>query len=496
MALPPLVTTPRHWLLGPAYYAQREPLRWIPKWIEEHGDIFRIVSPFGQATIVAAPELARQVLAERYARYQQKSRPYMVLRLLMGNGLVTSEGEFWRGQRKLVQPAFHRRRLEGLFTMMVDRVKACVAELEKAASTGRAVDLAPVLSQLTLDIISRAMFSSDVQGAAADVSRHIALLNEYALRLLRQPWLFLLPRSFPTPFNAEEYRSRKSLNEIVSSIIQARRRKPEAHDDLLNMLLSACEEGTGRGMTDAQLRDEVMTIFVAGHETTANAMAWLLYLVSQHPEVERELLAEIDARWPEEGLTHENIGAFSDTRQVIEESLRVYPTIWSIGRRCTEKDDLAGYEIPPGMNVVVPIFHFHWNKRFWAEPQKFDPGRFSPERRPEPESMVYFPFGAGPRSCIGNHFAFQEMLIMALWFHRRFQFRVAPGFSVEPDPLITLRPKFGMKMIVQVRDRTREERMAYAEEQLRQRARERGLDWSTMNEDQREAFVDRLLHEP
>lgn len=450
-SLPPRVTSPHHWLRGPTYSVRRDPLRWIPNWFKEYGDIYRIASPLGKATVVGAPELARQVLVDRYPRYQQKSRAYSVLRILMGNGLVTSEGEFWRGQRKLVQPAFHRRRLDALFAMMVERVTDCAARLAPAAAGGAAVDLAPWLSRLTLDIISRAMFSSDVRGAAADVSGHIATLNEYALRMLRRPWLFLLPRRFPTPFNHVQYRALRSLNEIVHGIIRARRRQPAAHDDLLTMLLTACEEGTGRGMTDEQLRDEVMTIFVAGHETTANAMAWLLYLVSQHSEVEERVLAEIDAQWPGDGLTPENIGAFSYTRQVIEESLRVYPSIWSIGRRCTEEDELGGHRIPPGMNVVVPIFHFHWSERFWSAPEKFDPSRFSPERRPPPEAMVYFPFGAGPRSCIGNHFALQELMIMTLVFYRHFQFRLQPGFTVEPDPLITLRPKHGMAMVVRPR---------------------------------------------
>jgi cytochrome P450 len=450
-SLPPLVTSPRHWLFGPGYYAQREPLTCIPKWIEEYGDIFRIKSPFGQATVIASPELARQVLAERYACYQQKSRAYIVLRILMGNGLVTSEGEFWRGQRKLVQPAFHRRRLDALFAMMVERTNEFVARFQPAAKSETAVDLATPLSELTLDIISRAMFSSDVQGAAADVSRHIAVLNEYALHMLRHPWLFLLPKRIPTPFTYGPVSSLNALDRIVLGIIHARRRGSDTHDDLLSMLLSACEEETGRGMTDAQLRDEVMTIFVAGHETTANAMAWLLYLVSQHPEVEEKLLADIDAHWPQEGLNNQNIFAFSYVRQVIEESLRVYPTIWSVGRCCTQPDKLGGYDIPVGMNVVVPIFHFHWHQRFWPEPQRFDPSRFVPERRPAADSMTYFPFGAGARSCIGNHFALQELMIMTVLFLRHFRFRVQPGFKVEPDPLITLRPKHGMKMILQPR---------------------------------------------
>jgi cytochrome P450 len=450
-SLPPLVTAPRHWLFGPGYYAQRDPLNWIRKWIEEYGEIFRIKSLFGQATIVASPELVRHVLVDHYSRYQQKSRSYIVLRILMGNGLVTSEGEFWRGQRKLVQPAFHRRRLDALFTMMVERTNDFVARFRTAADSGEAIDLATPLSELTLDIISRAMFSSDVQGAAADVSRHIAILNAYALYMLRHPWLFLLPRRIPTPFTYRPVNSLNSLNRIVRGIIQSRRRGSDTHDDLLSMLLSACEEGTGRGMTDEQLRDEAMTIFVAGHETTANAMAWLLYLVAQHPEAEERLLADVDAHWPAEGLNNQNILAFTYVRQVIEESLRVYPTIWSVGRRCTETDTLGGYEIPRGMNVVVPIFHFHRSRRFWDEPDKFNPSRFAPERRPSADGMTYFPFGAGPRSCVGNHFALQELMIMTVLFYRHYRFRVAPGFKVEPDPLITLRPKPGMKMLLQAR---------------------------------------------
>jgi cytochrome P450 len=264
--------------------------------------------------------------------------------------------------------------------------------------------------------------------------------------MLRNPWLFLLPKRIPLPFTSGPVGSLNAMNRIVNSIIQSRRKNPSEHDDLLSMLLSATEEETGRGMTDEQLRDEVMTIFVAGHETTANAMAWLLYLVSKHPEVEERLVAEINANYPAEGLNGVNIQSFTYVRQVIEESLRVYPSIWSIGRRCTEEDELGGYHIPVGMNVVVPIHYFHWSERFWKDPHKFDPSRFSPERRPPAEPMIYFPFGAGPRSCIGNHFAMQELMIMTILFLRRFRFRLQEGFAVEPDPLITLRPRFGMRM--------------------------------------------------
>jgi len=223
---------------------------------------------------------------------------------------------------------------------------------------------------------------------------------------------------------------------------------------LLAMLLSACDEGTGRGMTDDQLRDEVMTIFVAGHETTANAMSWVIHLLSQHPDVEEKLVAEIETQWPAEGLAPANVSHFAYTRQVIEESLRVYPSIWSIGRRCNAADEIGGFQIPAGMNVVVPIAHIHWSERYWKDASRFDPERFSPARRPAAEPMIYFPFGAGPRSCVGNHFAMQELVIMTATFYRHLRFQPEPGHKVEPDPLITLRPKRGIRVNVFARHRS------------------------------------------
>lgn len=442
--LAPAADEPRHWLMGPAYHAQRDPLKWIPRWAEKYGDVFTIGSPLGSATVVASPELARQVLADRYSHYLEKGRSYAVLRILMGNGLVTSAGEFWRGQRKLTQPAFHRRRLDAIFAMMVERSRHFAEEL---AAVREPVDVSPFFSQLTLEIISRAMFSTDVDSSAGSVGRHIATLNETALRMLRQPWRFFLPRTFPTPLTKTEFHARATLDGIVHGIIDRRRKGGEDHDDLLSMFLSACDEETGRGMTDGQLRDEVMTMFVAGHETTANAMCWLLHLIATHPEIEANLLDEITAAG--DALDTGSLAAYPYARRVVEESLRLYPTIWSIGRRCTKEDELGGFHIRPGTTLFIPIFHFHWSERWWDEPRKFDPDRFLPDRRPPPE--IYFPFGAGPRTCIGNQFALQELLIMTVVFLKRMRFRPVAGFRVEPDALITLRPKHGMKLSMESR---------------------------------------------
>ncbi|WP_367871545.1 cytochrome P450 [Luteolibacter sp. Populi] len=442
--LAPAVQEPRHWLTGPVHYVREDPLKWIPHWAAQHGDLFTISSRLGSATVVADPQLARQVLADHYPHYIEKSRSYVVLRILMGNGLVTSSGEFWRGQRKLTQPAFHRRRLDAIFAMMVERSRDFAGRLAEKAGE---VDIAPLFSQLTLEIISRAMFSTDVDAAAGSVGSHIATLNETALKMLAQPWRFFLPRSFPTPFTKVEYHARASLDGIVRGIIARRRKDNEDHDDLLGMFLSACDEETGRGMSDNQLRDEVMTMYVAGHETTANAMAWLLHLVSTHPEAEQKLLEEIAASG--DALETGNLAAFPYTRRVIEESLRLYPTIWSVGRCCVKDDELGGYHIRRGTNMIIPIFHFHWSEQWWDEPKKFDPDRFLPERRPSSE--IYMPFGGGPRSCIGNQFAIQELVIMTVVFLQRLRFRPAEGFEVKPDALITLRPRGGMKLRVEER---------------------------------------------
>jgi cytochrome P450 len=242
------------------------------------------------------------------------------------------------------------------------------------------------------------------------------------------------------------------MDKVVMGIIHGRRKNPERHDDLLSMLLSACAEDTGKGMSDAQLRDEVMTIFVAGHETTANAMCWLLYLVARHPEVEERLFAEIDAQWNEGQIDSGALARFPYVRQVIDESLRLYPSIWSIGRQCTAEDELGGFTIPLKTNVVVPIFYYHWSDRFWKDPERFNPDRFAAGSKAVTEQMIYLPFGAGPRSCIGNHFALQELIIMTVVFCRYYRFRIEPGFVVEPDPLITLRPKYGMRLRVERRN--------------------------------------------
>ncbi|MDB5283294.1 MAG: Unspecific monooxygenase, partial [Bacteroidota bacterium] len=220
-------------------------------------------------------------------------------------------------------------------------------------------------------------------------------------------------------------------------------------DDLLSMLIDARDEDTGEAMDNTQLRDEVMTIFLAGNETSSNALSWMFYLLSQNPDAEAKMMKEIDDKFAAGvELSFSTVNQFTYVKQVIEESLRIYPPAWSVGRRTIEDDEIGGYRIPKGTNVLIPIIYFHRSPKFWKDPGKFDPDRFSPEKRANIDRYVYFPFGGGPRVCIGNNFALVEMQIILIVLYRKFRFKLKDNFPVELEPLVTLRPKNGMVMRV------------------------------------------------
>jgi cytochrome P450 len=373
-----------------------------------------------------------------------------MLKLLLGNGLLTSEGEFWKKQRRLAQPAFHKQKLADLTALMVRRAQNEVDSMKGKAETGEYFDVAPQMTNLTLEIISEAIFSNGVDDKADLISQQITLLNQYATDKLNSP--IRLPALFPTPANVKERKAVKILDKIIYDIIDKRRKEGISKSDLLSMLLDARDEDTGEAMTNQQLRDEVMTIFIAGNETTANAMAWTLYLLSQNPEAEAKMIAEIDEKL-DAGveLNFQNVLGFQYVRQVIDESMRLFPPAWIVGRRNMEEDEIGGYRIKKMTNVLMPIMYLHRCEKYWDEPLKFKPERFAPALKNNIDRYVYFPFGGGPRLCIGNNFAIMEMQIILILMYRKYKFRLKENFRVEPEPLITLRPKYGMMMRVENR---------------------------------------------
>lgn len=442
----------KHWLFGSGYQLREKAHEVIPQLVAKYGEIFSLSLPFTRLLIAGNPDLARYVLVDNNKNYR-KSLAYEMLGILLGNGLLTSEGDFWRKQRRLIQPAFHKQKLAELTAMMVKRTEQEVKSMEAKALKGDYFDVTLDMTKLTLEIISEAIFSNGVEDKADLVGTQITLLNQYATEKLNQP--IRLPAMFPTPTNIKERRAVKILDNIIYDIIDKRRKEGVSKSDLLSMLLDARDEETGEAMDNRQLRDEVMTIFIAGNETTANAMAWTLYLLSQNPDKEAKMVSEIDEKLNAGvELNFQNILSFQYVRQVIDESMRLFPPAWMLGRRNYEDDVIGGYHVKKDTNVLVPIYYLHRSAKYWQQPTAFMPERFAPELKQQIDRYVYFPFGGGPRLCVGNNFALMEMQLILIQLYRHFTFQLEPNFTVEPEPLITMRPKYGMRMKVVKRNST------------------------------------------
>ncbi|MBS1623297.1 MAG: cytochrome P450 [Bacteroidetes bacterium] len=439
----------KHWLVGHVNMLRDDAIGMIRGFIEGYGSIYSLSIPFHKGVVVSDPAFARYVLLDNNKNYT-KSIAYDTLKPLLGMGLLTSEGDFWKQQRKLIQPAFHKKKLEELTAMMVERSEHWVGRIDAYAQKGESFDALPEMTALTLDIISKAIFSKGVEDKAQVVGEQITLLNEYTIERLHQP--IRMPASIPTPFNRKARKSIDLLDSVIYEIINERRKEGVSKDDLLSMLIDAQDEETGVGMDNKQLRDEVMTIFLAGNETSSNALSWTLYLLSQHPDVEAKMVAEINEKL-DSGLKIDftTVNEFQYVRQVIEESMRVHPPVWMVGRRTIEADQIGGHYIAPQTNVLVPIFYFHNSTKYWDQPERFMPERFAPDKRNAIDRYVYMPFGGGPRFCIGNNFAMLEMQIIIIILYRKFKFRLKEGFEVVQEPLVTLRPRYGVQMVAERR---------------------------------------------
>ena len=433
-----------HWLFGSGYLIKKNPIEQMGFFIRKYGDIFSLTVPLHKVAVISSPEFARYVLLDNNKNYT-KSLAYDLLKALLGNGLLTSEGDFWKKQRRLIQPAFHRKKLEALTGMMIQTAEKTAERFSKYAATGQYFDMLPEMTALTLDVISKAIFSSGVDDQADIVGKQIAILNEMTMEKLRRP--IRIPAIFPTPFNMRERRALKILDDVIYDIIDKRRKEGVSKDDLLSMLMDARDEDTGESMDNKQLRDELMTIFIAGNETSSNALTWTLYLLSQNAGAEAKMIAEIDEKLDAGTVLGFNtVNDFHYVRQVIEESMRLFPAVWSVGRRTIDEDEIGGFRIEKQTNVLIPLIYLHRNEKYWDEPLKFMPERFAPEKRSAIDKYVYFPFGGGPRICIGNNFAMLEMQLILITLYRRFRFKLKPGFEVDGEPMVTLRPRHGMMM--------------------------------------------------
>lgn len=379
-----------------------------------------------------------------------KSKNYEPVKLVVGEGLIVSEGDFWRRQRRLAQPAFHRKRIAGLASLMVAETEAM---LERWASSpqgcGEPFDVHREIGSLTLRIVAKALFGANVgEDAVGRISEAQAFLNGYVDS--RMGALPKLPHQVPTPNNTRYRRALKDLEGIVYSLIEGRR-KDEGGEDLLSMLLEARDEETGEGMGGVQLRDEVMTLLIAGNETTAVALSWAWYLLSGHPEVNQRLHEELDAVLGGRAPTFEDLPRLPYTTAVLKEAMRLYPPAWIFSRRPIEDDEIGGYQVPAGTTVLISPYVTHRNPAYWEEPETFDPERFEEGRSEGRLELAYLPFGGGPRKCIGDRFALTEGVLVLATVAQRYHLRLVSGRKIAPEPLVTLRPKGGVPVVLEER---------------------------------------------
>lgn len=449
-----------HWLFGSLRERRLDPIGFFTGSARTYGPIVRY--RMGPKTVfqISHPAAIRQVFLENHRGYI-KGFGYDKLEPILGKGLLTSEGAFWRRQRKLAQPAFHRPRLTALTQAIVQASHELLERwrpfADRPVRPDSTLDLSEEMTHFALKVASMTLLGKDVSDHAGNVGqalgRLLALANDRILSLLQ------LPESMPTPRAIQFRRDRDLLNRVVYDIIGERHRAVEEGrplpQDLLSMLMAVQDEETGERMSDAQLRDEVMTIFLAGHETTANVLTWTLMLLSQHPDVFQKLAAEVDQVLQGRDPTFEDLGRLRYTLMVIEESMRMYPPAWVLSREAAAPDTILGYPVPKGSIVIASPYVMHHHPDFWDNPEGFRPERFDPEQPEEAtrNKFVYMPFGAGPRACIGKDFALMEAQIVLAMIVARYRVNVMPGQTLTPEPKITLRPAHGVWVSFRTRPR-------------------------------------------
>lgn len=422
--------------------------------MEEHGDVVRLRLLWINTYAITHPDHIRYVLQENNRNYRRNRFVNGLIKRYLGEGLFTLDGESWLSRRRLMQPAFHRYRLHALANLMTDATETMLVGWEQHPAN-EPLAIEEEMMKVTLRIAGRALFSVDLLGDSKKVGDAFVDATGYTSRRMQSP--FLPPRFVPTAENRRFNRAEKTLDQTIYRIIRERRQRVrdgnEAVEsaDLLTMLMAARDEETGEVMTDEQLRHEIALLMFAGHDTTANALTWTFYLLSQHPAAEAKLHAELatvlNGRLPSvDDLPH-----LPYTRMVIEESMRLYPPAWSIGRQNIEPDTIGSYHIPAKANLIIPIYAIHRDPRWWPEPERFDPERFSPERSADRHKFAYLPFGGGPRLCIGSNFAMMEAQLVLATIAQRFRLRLVPDHPVAPAPVVMLCTSHGLPMLVERR---------------------------------------------
>jgi cytochrome P450 len=429
----------KRWSLGAL---NDNPLKYFTKLARDYGDVAGIrILNFG-TIFINHPDTIEQVLVTNARKYS-KGRVLRANRHVFGEGLLTSEGEFWLRQRRLAQPAFHRARIASYAATMVEYTQRML----EGWRDGEEFDAHQEMMRLTLQIVGKTLFDADVEGDAQDVGKSLEMLLEIGANFRRT---IFVPHWIPTPTNLRMKREVAQIEKILYRIIGERRASGRDAGDLLSMLLAAQDEDGSR-MTDKQLRDETITLFLAGHETTASTLSWAWWLLAQNPAVEAKLHAELDAVLGGRAPSLDDLPNLSYTGHVITEVLRLYPAAWGLARLVVEEHEVAGYPVTKGMGVAMAQWVVHRDPRWYDAPEEFQPERWQGDLVKRLPRFAYFPFGGGPRQCIGNMFALMEAALVLATIAQKFRLRLVANHPVVPLASITLRPRHGVRVTLERR---------------------------------------------
>jgi len=429
---------------------QRSPTTFLQRLAREYGDVVRFSIGPRDIYSFAHPDAVREILVT-HDRSFIKSLALQRSKIVLGEGLLTSEGDFHLRQRRLAQPAFHRDRIRRYGEVM----SSYAVRARERWRDGQRVDVHHEMMRLTLAVVAKTLFDADVEGEADEIGGALTEIMLMFPKLLN-PFIEMFMK-LPIPQMRRFQRALARLDRTIYDIIAARRASGEDRGDLLSMLLLAQDtEGDNGRMTDQQLRDESMTLFLAGHETTANALAWTWYLLAQNPAAEAEFHRELREVLGDRPPSPDDYPRLRYTEMVLAESMRIYPPAWGIGRMATEDVAIAGCEVPRGAIAIVSQWVTQRDARFWPDPERFDPLRFTEEAKAARQRFTYFPFGGGSRICIGEGFAWMEGVLLLAALGQKWRFVREDPRPVEPQPLITLRPRGGIAMRLESRDARRQ----------------------------------------
>ena len=432
-------------VLGNMPQLAANPAEYLLKLATEYGGMvyFRMIGR--DFFLVAQPDYIQEVLVNQRDKFHKADIDKEIMGKFLGNGILLSEGNYHKRQRKLVQPAFHTNRIQAYADTIVNYTRRML----DTWSDGSVQPVAEAMQQLTMEIVAKTLFDADVTGQAATIGEAMHVFQQISKVDFRTQ--NIIPGWLPLPRNRRRIKAGQSLDGIVRQIIDERRAANEDRGDLMSMMLLS-EDENGERMNDQELRDEAVTLFAAGHETTSNALTWTWYALSQNPDIEAKLHDEVDRVLAGRAPTLADLDKLPYTLMVLKESMRLYPPAWLLNsRKALEDVVIGGYHIPAGATVFVSPYAMHRNPRYFDDPLRFDPERFTPEREKAISRYAYFPFGGGPRVCIGNSFALMEAHLIIAAVAQRYRLSLMPDQRVDIEPMITMAPRYGMRMRIEAR---------------------------------------------